>query len=95
MTFTFPETVLENQPSTLLGTVTELVPPRRFSFTWGEDHLHFELEPLDGGSACLMRFMVELGTPDKAARDAAGWHVCLDALELRLRGAGVATPHAP
>src|SRR3954468_651225 len=36
------------------GEVTELAPPRRFAFTWGEQLLRFELEPYDGG--CLLRF---------------------------------------
>jgi uncharacterized protein YndB with AHSA1/START domain len=86
MTFRFPELVLPEMASTLLGEVTEFDPPRRFAFTWGEDHLHFALEPTDGGAACLLRFTVELDLREKAARDAAGWHVCLDALERRLDG---------
>jgi hypothetical protein len=70
-------------PLTMTGRVTELDPPRVFGFYWGEDHLRFELEPVgDGG--CELRLTVRLGTLDKAARDAAGWHVCLDRLESGL-----------
>lgn len=91
MTFTFPEGVVADDASTLLGEVTELDPPRRFAFTWAEDHLHFMLEPTADGAGCRLRFTVELDARDKAARDAAGWHVCLDGLEHRLNGVADAT----
>ncbi len=76
----------------ITGEVTAIDPPRRLSFTWGDDQLHFELEPLDAGErpATRLRFTVELDTRDKAARDAAGWHVCLDRLDRQL-AAGAAT----
>jgi uncharacterized protein YndB with AHSA1/START domain len=86
MTFHFPEMTIADTASTMLGEVTELDPPRRFAFLWGEDHLHFALEPADDGTSCVLRFTVELDAREKAARDAAGWHVCLDALERRLDG---------
>jgi uncharacterized protein YndB with AHSA1/START domain len=60
------------------GEVTELEPPRLLAFHWGEDHLRFELEP--DGDGCRLRFTCVLDARDKAARDAAGWHVCLDRL---------------
>jgi uncharacterized protein YndB with AHSA1/START domain len=94
MTFHFTEMALPDAASTLLGEVTELDPPTRFSFLWGEDHLHFALEPVDGGSACMLRFSVELDSRDKAARDGAGWHVCLDTLERHLDGAEIERPDA-
>jgi uncharacterized protein YndB with AHSA1/START domain len=93
MKFHFPELALPDQASTLLGEVTELDPPTRFSFLWGEDHLHFALEPVEDGLACMLRFSVELDARDKAARDGAGWHVCLDALERLLDGAAVERPY--
>ena len=80
---------------TLLGQVTELDPPTRFSFTWGEDHLHFAIDPIEDGAASRLRFSVELDTRDKAARDAAGWHVCLDQLELLLDGTPMPQPYDP
>src|SRR2546429_4127454 len=94
MTFHFPEMTLPDAASTLLGEVTELDPPQRFSFLWGEDHLHFALEPIDDGAACVLRFTAELDARDKAARDGAGWHVCLDALERLLDGVEIGRPHA-
>jgi uncharacterized protein YndB with AHSA1/START domain len=90
ITFRFEHMPLEGMPSTIAGRVTEFEPPHRFAFDWGEDHLRFELEPLAGEEACMLRLTVLLGTRDKAARDSAGWHVCLDRLEARLEG-----PDAP
>jgi uncharacterized protein YndB with AHSA1/START domain len=95
MKFHFPEMALPDTASTLLGEVTEYDPPRRFAFTWGEDHLHFVLEPSDDGAATILRFTVELDTRDKAARDAAGWHVCLDGLERLLDAGTTERPYAP
>jgi uncharacterized protein YndB with AHSA1/START domain len=95
MKFTFPAGTLADDAATMLGSVTELDPPRRFSFLWGEDHLHFELEPADGGQACVLRFSVELDSREKAARDGAGWHQCLDGLERVLDGEGSSRPHDP
>jgi uncharacterized protein YndB with AHSA1/START domain len=93
MNFIFPDMPLEDGPMTLTGEVTELEPPHRFSFLWGDDHLHFQLEETDGGAGCLMRFSVVLDSRDKAARDGAGWHQCLDALARQLAGAEVGRPH--
>jgi uncharacterized protein YndB with AHSA1/START domain len=85
MTFTFGHMPLD-APSTMIGRVTEFDPPRRFAFYWGGDHLRFELEPLAGEDACLLRLTVLLDAREKAARDSAGWHVCLDRLERLLAG---------
>jgi uncharacterized protein YndB with AHSA1/START domain len=87
MTFTFEEMPLEGVPTTMTGRVVEFDPPRVFAFTWGDDHLRFELEPMtDSHDACLLRLTVLLDSRDKAARDGAGWHVCLDRLERLLAG---------
>jgi uncharacterized protein YndB with AHSA1/START domain len=86
MHFEFPDGEMEP----LEGSVTELDPPRRFSFTWGDEHLHIELEP--DGDGCRMRFTHVLSTREQAARDAAGWHVCLDRLEQLLAGAAGEAP---
>jgi uncharacterized protein YndB with AHSA1/START domain len=85
MTFEFEHMPLD-APSTMSGRVTEWDPPRRFAFTWGEDHLRFELQPIAGEDACVLRLTVLLEARDKAARDAAGWHVCLDRLGGLLSG---------
>jgi uncharacterized protein YndB with AHSA1/START domain len=82
LTFTFDERDLPP----IQGEVTEFDPPRALAFSWGEDHLRFELSPAVGGTQTDLRFTVELGTADKAARDGAGWHVCLDRLAAVLGG---------
>jgi uncharacterized protein YndB with AHSA1/START domain len=82
LTFTFEE----HQLPPMEGEVTEFDPPLHFAFWWGEDHLRFELSPAVGGTQTDLRFTVELGTADKAARDGAGWHVCLDRLAAVLGG---------
>ena len=87
MTFRFEQMPLEGMPTTITGRVTEFDPPRLFAFYWGDDHLRFELEPRGRSEdACLLRLTVLLDTREKAARDSAGWHVCLDRLEARLGG---------
>ena len=86
MTFRF-ENMPIDAPSTMTGRVTEFDPPRVFEFFWGEDHLRFELEPAAGSEdTCLLRLTVLLDSREKAARDAAGWHVCLDRLSQCLAG---------
>ena len=66
------------------GHVLACEPPSLLEFTWGTDTLRFEIEPKGQGSMLvLLHTFDELG---KAARDAAGWHTCLDALEHDLDG---------
>jgi len=86
MTFTFPEQEMEPME----GRVTELDPPRRFCFEWGEEELRLELEP--DGDGCRLCFAHLISAPEQAARDAAGWHVCLDRLGAWLGGAPGAAP---
>jgi uncharacterized protein YndB with AHSA1/START domain len=74
------------------GEVLAYDPPRRFHFTWGPDELHFDLEPLDDGASCLLRLTDLLSESEKAARDAAGWHVCLDTLDDHLSGVKTTAP---
>jgi uncharacterized protein YndB with AHSA1/START domain len=86
MQFTFEGHTLPGGSHSMPGEITELDPPQVFGFYWGEDHLRFELEPVDGDAACTLRLTVQLATRDKAARDAAGWHVCLNRLERLTEG---------
>jgi len=74
----------ENVPD-MDGEITELEPPRLLAFTWGFDQLRFELEPT--GPGCRLVFSCTFSNDGiKAARDGAGWHVCLEQLEARLDG---------
>ncbi|HVF04965.1 MAG TPA: SRPBCC family protein [Frankiaceae bacterium] len=65
------------QHGPLPGTVLECVAPHRLSFTWGEDTITFELSPAEGGTTFVLT--EQLGA-SKAARNAAGWEVCLERL---------------
>ena len=57
-------------------------PPATLEFTWGGDVLRFDVRADGDGSVLeLVNTFDERG---KAARDAAGWHTCLDLLALRL-----------
>jgi len=60
------------------GELLAYEPPRAISYTWGADELHWKLSEHDGG--CLLRLMHVFDDRFKAARDAAGWHLCLQAL---------------
>jgi uncharacterized protein YndB with AHSA1/START domain len=93
MTFTFTD---EDLPPGS-GEITELDPPRVFAFDWdgfekGIDHLRFELEPGADDDGCLLRFTHFISESKRAARDAAGWHVCLDRLEESLGSASTDAP---
>lgn len=61
----------------LPGTVLECSAPRRLSFTWGDDTITFELSPASGGTTFVLS--ERLGA-ERAARNAAGWEVCLERL---------------
>ena len=63
----------------LPGTVLDWNPPKRVSFTWGEDTITFELTP-DGADRTVFVLTEELNA-NAAARNAAGWEACLDRLE--------------
>lgn len=67
------------------GEILELDPPRLLAYTWADDVLRFELIP--DGDGCLLVFTDTFTEHGKAARDGAGWHVCLDGLAARLDGA--------
>ena len=58
--------------------VLELDPPRTFAFLWGDEVLRFELAA--EGDGCRLTLTHLISNADEAARNAAGWHVCLDKL---------------
>ena len=86
MAFEFPD----GQAPPTSGQVTHVDPPHAFEFEWGDAKLRFDLEPTGGGTR--LRFTHFLDDRGSAARDAAGWHVCLDRLEQRLNGADAEAP---
>jgi hypothetical protein len=60
------------------GRVLELDPPHRFAFLWGAEELRFELA--GEGDGCRLVLTHLISNADEAARNAAGWHACLDKL---------------
>ncbi len=75
------------------GRILTYDPPRRLVFTWGPSELHFELTP-DAGSGCRLIMLDVLATRDSAARNAAGWSVCLAELDKHLAGEVAEGPHS-
>jgi uncharacterized protein YndB with AHSA1/START domain len=68
------------------GEMLAYEPQSLIELRWGPDSVRLELRPVDGGTELtLLDTFDEHG---KAARDGAGWHTCLDALEASLRGEG-------
>ena len=52
--------------------------PSLLELRWGDDVLRFELVP--EGSGSVLTLTVTFPEYGKAARDGAGWHVCLEQL---------------
>ncbi|MFH0519472.1 SRPBCC family protein [Streptomyces sp. M41] len=75
------------------GRVIAVDEPRHLSFAWGDDELHFDLDPLDGGRTRFTLTNV-LAAENTAARNSAGWEVCLAALDAHARGERFEGPHA-
>jgi uncharacterized protein YndB with AHSA1/START domain len=66
------------------GAVLAYDPPRMLEFMWGTDTIRLEIAPDNQGT--VLTLLDTFDEQGKAARDAAGWHVCLDALEAHLAG---------
>lgn len=75
------------------GVVLAFDPPRRLAYTWGGDELHFELEPL-AAAQCRLTLINVLADRSAAARNAAGWDVCLEELGKLVTGLPDRGPHA-
>jgi uncharacterized protein YndB with AHSA1/START domain len=60
------------------GKMLAFEPPSLLELRWADDVLRFELEP--DASGCVLRLTVTFPEHGKAARDGAGWHVCLEQL---------------
>lgn len=67
----------EDIDMTLTGRVLEVDEPKVLAFSWGEEILRFELSAEDGGTRLVLVDELPAGF---AARNAAGWEVCLDRL---------------
>lgn len=68
-------------------------PPRNLAFTWAEDELHFDLDPV-GSEHCQLTLTNVLHNRDAAVRNAAGWSVCLGELDQHIAGEQTDGPHS-
>ncbi|MFC9842456.1 SRPBCC family protein [Streptomyces sp. NPDC060223] len=75
------------------GRVIAVDAPRHLSFAWGGDELRFDLEALEEKRTRLTLTDV-LEAANTAARNAAGWEVCLGVLDAHARGEEHEGPHA-
>jgi uncharacterized protein YndB with AHSA1/START domain len=66
------------------GQLLVFEPPSVMEMTWGPDLLRIELQP--DGAGTLLTLTDTFDDQGKAARDAAGWHECLDRLVSALDG---------
>jgi uncharacterized protein YndB with AHSA1/START domain len=80
LTFAFPG----GQAPPVEGEMLAYVPQRLLEFRWGTDIIRLELRPSAEGT--VLTLLDTLDEHGKAARDGAGWHVCLDSLDATLRG---------
>jgi uncharacterized protein YndB with AHSA1/START domain len=71
------------------GQMLVFDPPEVMEFTWGPDRLRIELQA--DGAGTLLTLTDTFDELGKAARDAAGWHECLDHLAGEIDG----TPPRP
>jgi uncharacterized protein YndB with AHSA1/START domain len=85
--------VFEGEPGPPLeGEVLVFDPPRRLEYSWGTDLLRFELVP--DGAGCVLHFSTTFDERANAARDGAGWHACLDALDHSIAHGAPPAPDA-
>ena len=71
-----------------LGEVLAVEPPRLLEFRWGTHLIRCELVPEEDG--CTLHFSHTFDDPSWGARNAAGWELCLDSLDLLLQGGAIA-----
>lgn len=72
----------------LRGEVVSVDEPRLLEFRWGTELIKYELTP--EGDGCRFRLSQSLDDPSWGARNAAGWEMCLENLDLLLEGAALA-----
>ncbi|MFD9070221.1 SRPBCC family protein [Streptomyces lasiicapitis] len=84
MAFVFPQ---ESAPGfEMAGEVTDVEEPRLFAFTWGEDHLRWEIAPDAETGGSLLTLVHTFGDRFGAPSFGAGWHLCVTALGEHLDG---------
>ena len=83
-------TFREGEGEDFSGSMVAFDPPSVMELSWeGDETLRLELAP--SGTGCVLTLINRFDEVGKAARDAAGWHACLDALSASLDGTSVDT----
>src|SRR3954469_8095455 len=78
----------EGEGEDFSGSMVEFSPRSAMELRWeGDETLRLELAP--AGDGCVLTLINRFDEIGKAARDAAGWHACLDALEAALSGTSI------
>jgi uncharacterized protein YndB with AHSA1/START domain len=78
----------EGEGEPFSGSMLEFSPRSVMELRWeGDETLRLELRETGGG--CELTLINRFDEIGKAARDAAGWHACLDALEASLAGSSI------
>lgn len=63
--------------------IAKAEPPHRLEYSWGENHMRWQLEECEGGT----RLTLWHNIPENfVSMGAAGWHICLDVLEHLVDG---------
>ncbi|MFC5930182.1 SRPBCC family protein [Cryobacterium melibiosiphilum] len=74
------------------GTVLEYAAAQHLAFSWGTNELHFDLVAASP-ETCVLVLTDVLTHENEAARNAAGWDVCLAQLDVHLSGEEADGPH--
>ena len=74
----------------MAGEMLVFDPPSVMELRWGDDTLRFELH--EEGENTVLDLTVTFPEFGKAARDGAGWHVCLDHLAQVVAGMRASEP---
>ncbi|RZQ61738.1 SRPBCC family protein [Amycolatopsis suaedae] len=88
--------VMDDGEDVTSGEVLEYDPPKVYAFRWADEVLRFEILSHERGSVLVFTHTLTEGQEFIAARNTAGWEVCLVALEARLDGVEAELPdHRP
>jgi uncharacterized protein YndB with AHSA1/START domain len=81
-----PLKFVSSQGDAFEGEMIVFDPPSVMELLWGTDRLRIEVRPDDDGNGTVLTLIDTFAELGKAARDAAGWHECLDRLAHALEG---------
>jgi uncharacterized protein YndB with AHSA1/START domain len=74
----------EGESGSFEGRVLRFEPETILEFLWGTDVIRVEVAPNQDGHRTTLTLLDTFAPLGKAARDAAGWHTCLDFLAHHL-----------